>query len=121
MIAFILIVNALLIFKLWWDYRAKNVKHRIINHEQSAAIDGVIYIVSAWLLIGFPVAAGWVILAVGYRWVMFDIIFNLLNKWKWNHYGKSSRLDRFLGKMGAWHLAPKTALIVLGIVLIKIL
>jgi len=110
----------LLIFKLWWDYRAKNVKKRIINHELSALIDGTIYLVSGWFLLGWSVG-GWLILVVGLRWLLFDIIFNMLNGWRWDHYGRSSGVDRFLIKMGKFHLAPKIGLILLGIILIILL
>lgn len=118
MVIFILIINVLLVFKLWWDFRAKK-SGRIINHEFSALVDGIIYLVSGWLLFGFLDLAGWFILAVGYRWLTFDLFFNLINKDKWNHYGRSSKLDRFLLKLGKFHLLPKILLIMIGIWLIK--
>ena len=116
MIWFILIVNILLGFKLWWDKRAKD-SGRIINHLLSAAIDGFIYTISAWFFFGWD-AGGWIILGIGYRWIVFDIIFNLINGWKWNNYGKSSRLDRFLLSLGDFHLLPKILLIITGLLLI---
>lgn len=116
---FAIIVNLLLAFKLWWDYRAKNKKHRIINHGLSAAIDGLIYTVSAWFLFGFD-AGGWILLAIGYRWIMFDFLFNKLNDDDWDHYGLSSKLDRFMRVLGKWHLVPKILTIVLAVALILI-
>ena len=118
MIYFIIIVNVLLAFKLWWDYRAKN-KGRIINHGLSAGIDGLIYVISAWFLFGFD-AGGWIVIAIGYRWIFFDLLFNKLNGWKWNHYGRSSWQDRQLKKLGKYHLIPKFALIIIGIIIIFI-
>jgi len=113
---YIIIVNALLAFKLWWDKRAKD-KGRVINHSLSAAIDVFIYVVSAWFCVGWD-AGGWIVLAIGYRWLMFDIIFNVINEWEWNHYGSTSRLDRWLTRLNGWHLAPKIILIIFGVLLI---
>jgi hypothetical protein len=111
-----LIFLVLLIFKLYWDKRAKN-KGRIINHPLSAAIDGLIYIISAWFLFGWD-AGGWIVLAIALRWILFDILFNVINDWEWNHYGSSSRLDRWLTRLDVWHLAPKVILLIFGIVII---
>ena len=113
---YILIVNALLAFKLWWDKRAKT-KGRIINHSLSAAIDGLIYSVSAWFCFGWD-AGGWIVVAIAYRWILFDLIFNAINEWEWNHYGSSSRLDRWLTRLDKWHLAPKIILLIFGIIII---
>ena len=87
---FVAIVNAMLAFKLAWDWYAKNKQKRIINHTRSALIDGAIYVGSVWLL-GLPWA--WVVIAVAYRWIMFDLLFNLLNGWRWNFCGNSSKID----------------------------
>ena len=114
---YILIINVLLGFKLWWDWRAKNIHKRIINHELSAAIDGLLYTVSAWFCFGWY-AGGWIVLAIGYRWIMFDLIFNLINDWEWNHYGSSSKLDKFLLNLGDFHLVPKLITLAIGILLI---
>lgn len=57
-------------------------------------------------------------LAIGLRWLLFDLFFNLINDWEWNNYGSSSKLDKFLLNLGDFHLLPKIALIVLGIILI---
>ena len=116
---YIAIVNVLLVFKLWHDWHAKNVEKRIINHELSAVIDTFIYLVSAYWLFGFS-AAGWIISALAYRWIVFDVGFNLINKDKWDHYGKSSWLDRQLTKLGKFHLLPKLLLLALGIILITL-
>jgi len=119
MVKYIIIVNVLLAFKLGWDWYAKNKKKRIINHTKSAAIDGALYLAAAYLSFsGIILISGWIILAVGYRWLAFDVLFNLLNKDKWDHYGTSSKLDLWLTKLGKYHLAPKIGLIVLGVILI---
>jgi len=122
MIWFAIIVNTLLIFKLIKDYHTKNVLLKVPNHKKSALIDTAVYIASALFLTNWKwiEALGLVLIALGYRWVMFDIIFNLINKWKWNHYGESSKLDRWLTSLGKWHLLPKIILIATGIILIKI-
>ena len=116
--AFVLIVNLLLVFKVIWDYQAKNKEHRIVNHGKSAVIDGVIYVFAAWILHGWDHIVPLTLIAVGYRWVVFDIVFNLVNKDAWNHYGKSALLDRFLTKTGKFHLLIKLIPIILGIVLL---
>jgi hypothetical protein len=113
---FIIIVNLILVFKLFWDTIAKD-SGRIINHSLSAAIDGLLYTLSAWVCFGWD-AGGWIVLAIGYRWIVFDILFNIINGWKWNHYGTSSKLDKFLLSLGNFHLVPKILLIAIGILLI---
>lgn len=112
-----LIVNALLAFKLWWDYRAKK-SGRIINHFQSATIDGLLYAVAAYFLFDLQLAISMFLFAVGYRWIFFDLIFNKINGWKWNHYGTSSKLDLFLAKCGKWHFLVKLIPIILGVLII---
>ena len=113
-----LIFFVLLAFKLWWDYRAKS-KGRIINHSLSALRDVLIYIVSAWLLFGWD-AGGWILLALGLRWLLFDLFFNLINGWDWNHYGDSSSIDQSMKKLGKWHLIPKILIILMSVVIILI-
>lgn len=117
--AYAIIVNLLLAFKVIWDYQAKNKEHRIINHARSAIIDGAIYVVASWLLFLPDVytIAGAVILAVGYRWIAFDVSFNLANGDKWNHYGTSSVLDKLMTKAGKYHILIKAVPIVIGIIL----
>lgn len=117
-----LIVNGLLAFKLIWDYQAKNKEHRVINHGRSALIDVAIYIISGYLIYkDFRIVGAILLISLGYRWIMFDIIFNLLNKDKWNHYGESSLLDKILKKTGKFHLVIKALPIILGLILIYIL
>lgn len=115
--AYAIIVNLLLVFKVIWDYQAKNKEHRIIDHARSAIIDGAIYVFAAWILLGADYIIGATLIAVGYRWIMFDLAFNLANKDKWNHYGTSSVLDRFLTKMGKYHLLIKAIPVVVGVIL----
>ncbi len=119
MILFISIVNILLAFKLAWDWYANNKKKRIINHFRSALIDGFLYLIAAYLSFDTLILiSGWVILAIGFRWLMFDFLFNIINNDKWNHYGKSAKLDVWLTKLGKWHLTPKFGIIITGIILI---
>lgn len=106
----------LLAFKLWWDKRAKD-SGRIINHTLSAAIDGILYTVPAWFLFGWS-CGGWILLLISLRWLLFDILFNLINGWKWNNYGTSSKLDKFLHSLGPFHLVPKVLLVITAIILI---
>lgn len=117
------IINVLLGFKLFWDYRAKNKQRRIINHSRSSIIDGTLYTVSLYALFCMSECSplfiiGGVILSAVYRWILFDIFFNLLNKDKWNHYGQSSKLDLFLAKTGKYHMLVKSSPAILGIILL---
>ena len=109
-IYFIIAVNLLLAFKLAWDWYAKNKKKRIINHFRSALIDGMLYLFFIYI---FKLPWGVFFVAIFYRWILFDLIFNILNGDKWNHYGESSYLDRLMKKTGNWHIVIKiTALII---------
>jgi hypothetical protein len=109
------IVNVLLAFKLWWDYRAKTKFGRVIDHKKSVVIDGCIYVVSSLFLFNdWFDAIGFVIIAAGYRWLVFDLLFNWLNGWKWNHEGFSAKLDKFMKKMGPWAEPIKIGVIIVG-------
>jgi len=116
-----LVVNILLVFKLFWDTRAKR-KGRVINHRRSVVIDGTIYAISVFLLFRFD----WIIMlavffiSVGYRWLMFDTLFSKINWNKWRFYGTSSRLDKLLSKVGKWDTLIKIIPIIIGLILIKI-
>ena len=90
---------AALCFKLFWDKRAKD-SGRIINHTLSAAIDGTIYAASIIIFIGYSlVSISVFFLTIILRWTLFDIAFNIINGWKWNHTGNSAWLDLFLDKI----------------------
>ena len=120
------VVLALLIFKLIWDWYAKNKQKRIINHGFSAFMDCIIYSFSAslifnyYLLLSNWVVLGAFIIALGFRWLFFDLLFNIINKKRWDHYGNSAKLDLFLKKTGNWHIFIKLAVILLGILIIII-
>ena len=108
--------------KLFGDWCYKKYKKRIINHTVSAIIDLNIYVVLAvltfwgsWLAI-----VGGVVAQLGGRWVFYDLLYNLVNKHRWDHYGKSSRLDRWLTQVGRYHIVPKIGTIVVGIILILV-
>jgi len=113
-----LIVTVVLAFKVVWDYIAKT-NGRIISHSRSALIDVSVYVFSAGLLFYPDVMniAGAVVLACGYRWIAFDILFNLANKDKWDHYGTSSKLDLLMTKAGKYHLLIKAVPIAIGLTL----
>ena len=116
LIIFILTVHILLLFKVYWDKNAKD-SGRIINHSLSYFINAAL--VSATAIIFFKWSAfGYILAAAGYWWLVFDIVFNLINNWEWNNYGSSSKLDKFLINLGHFHLVPKITLIIGGIILI---
>ena len=122
MIWYILIVNSLLAFKLAYDYHAKNVEHRIINHTISIIVFGIIMLVAAWFLLGFE-AGKWIVLTMGYWWLMFDLLFNLINKDKYNHIGGSAGTDKMLKwieSKGISQYVPKLLLIGIGILLLTL-
>jgi hypothetical protein len=91
-VAWSLFFLVLLAFKLWNDYKAKNEQKRIINHAQSAIIDGAWYFVISAVFFGLCFWK-WMLLAISLRWILFDLIFNLLNGWRWNFCGNSSKID----------------------------
>ena len=103
-IVFVLIIGT----KLLWDYHAKNTEHRIINHTFSAVLDTILFSSVALFLFSYLahaniwISVGSVGLALSFRWVLFDILFNLENKNKWDHTGQSSKMDRALAKYGQW-------------------
>lgn len=115
----ILIINILLIFKIWWDYRAKG-NGRIINHIRSAAIDLTIYLISSYLLFkpDLLLIIGWVIISLSYRWILFDAIFAKINWGVWVFYGTSSWTDRQLLKVGKYHFLIKLIPLFIGLTLI---
>lgn len=123
---FALVVNALLAFKLWWDKKAKD-KGRVINHTLSAAIDTTLYLITGCILFSWG-AVGWVVIALGYRWIVFDLLFNVINNWHWANCGNSSWLDvkgdLLDGKDdNRCYLVflPKAAVIAIGILIINFL
>ena len=109
------IINALLIFKLGWDWYAKNKQKRVIDHFRSALIDGIIYAMSIYFL---KISWFYLLFAVSYRWIVFDIAFNKLNGWSWDNYGSTSKIDLFMKKTGKWHIAIKLIILTLSTVLI---
>ncbi len=127
---FIIVVNALLVFKLWWDNNAKNKQKRIINHGKSVAFDGLLYAISAYLLIhrldghSLVEAFGATLIAASWRWTAFDAIFAKMNWGAWEFYGKSSILDRFMDRLdGGFELSDNLIKLVpagVGIALILI-
>ena len=119
---YVLIVNILLAFKLWWDSRAKNKYHRVINHFRSSVIDTTIYVVSSYLLFKpeWLVIIGWIFLAWFWRWLLFDGIYSKLNWGVWDFHGTSSPLDRKLNQIGPWHPLVKLIPLAIGLTLILI-
>ena len=113
---FLLIISALLSFKLAWDYYAKNAKKRVINHRISALIDTALYCIAIYFL---GISWFYLLFAFTFRWMFFDLFFNLLNKDKWNHYGESSNIDILMKKTGKFHIVIKLLLLLLSIWLIR--
>lgn len=119
---YILIVIVVLVFKLWWDSRAKNKFHRIINHFRSSVIDASIYAVSSYFLFrpDWLDIAGWIFIAWSIRWVLFDGIYSKMNWDVWDFHGTSSWLDRWLNQVGPWHPVVKLIPIAIGLTLILV-
>ncbi len=116
-IIYIIIFLFLLGFKAWWDKRSKD-NGRVINHLQSAVIDTSLYVISAWFLFGFLKMGGVVILSLGIRWLLYDLIYNFVNKHEYNHLGDSSKLDLWLKKQKISQYVFKGVVIIIGIILI---
>ena len=120
-VAYFLIVNLLLIWKIFWDCRAMHIEKRIVNKTKSALIDGSVYIMSLVSLgFGWVWGAGLFLASLTYRWVFFDIGFNLANNRNWRYYGENAWTDRFLKKVGYWDIPIKLIPAIIGIVLIII-
>jgi hypothetical protein len=123
MIFFIVVISLLLGFKLWWDFRAKNVEGRVINHARSALVDVVIYIAASGVFYpDFYAMVGAVIFACGFRWILFDAIFAKINWGTWIFYGESSWIDKQMAKLhekfGLKHLLIKLIPLLIGILLV---
>ena len=82
----------LLAFKLWNDKRLHDDKDRFVNHPLSALLDVIGYTIVSIILFGWDFWK-WVLLACTLRWIFFDLFFNLLNGWKWNFCGDTSKID----------------------------
>ena len=122
MIWFAIIVNALLIYKLIHDWYVKNRLLKTPSHKGSAIFDTVIYTASALFLTNWKwiEALGLVLLAWGYRGLFFDLIFNLMNHWKFDFCGDSSKIDETVDKLDGKDDNSCKLGIVLKIVLILI-
>lgn len=84
----------------WWY---KNKKKKIINHGLSSGIDIAIYIVAGYFFIIAPYEPVSVLFSIGVlvttlsmRWWLYDLIYNIINKEKYNHLGGSAGLDQLL-------------------------
>lgn len=97
---FIIFVNVLLGFKLFWDHRAR-VKHkRVIDHGLSLSIDMILYSGMSIFLFGVSwIGVAWVFTATMYRGLVFDLLYNLIFNNKWAYCGDSSRVDEFLDEL----------------------
>ena len=114
-LTFNIILSVLILFKLGWDWYAKNKQKRIISHSRSALIDCVLYGVSIYLL---KLSWLWFFYALCIRWILFDDMFNFINKDAFGHYGESSVIDRFMKKMGPKHVFLKMGFLILSLWLI---
>lgn len=123
-IIYIIAINALLVFKLVWDWIAKNKQKRIINHLRSSIIDVSLYTILAIALFHFRddleliVVVGIVIVTVDYRWIAFDALFSLINGKGIDWHGTSSKIDVFLMKFGRYHFFIKLIPVAIGFGLI---
>jgi len=114
---FFAIVNLLLIIKLAWDWYAKNKQKRVISHSRSVLFDGALYAIFVYII---PLSWTYILTGGAYRWIFFDYFFNKLNGWRWDHYGKTSRIDVFMGKTGKWHIVIKLAVLIFSLWLTRI-
>ena len=96
-LAYILIFTNLLIFKIFWDCKATHLDKRQIDKGRSAAVDLLIYAISAVALLkGIVNIVGAIIIAIGARGLLFDLLFNWVNGWKWHFCGTTSKVDVLL-------------------------
>jgi len=118
------IVAFQIIFKVIWDWRAKNVEGRIISHPFSWFMNFIVSTISAHYIFNDVLGQshlyvlGVLLITSSIFWIVFDIIFNELNDWVWNHYGKSAYTDKLLTKAGKFHLLVKSIPAIIGIALI---
>lgn len=126
---FIIIVNLLLIFKLYWDHRARTKDGRVINHGRSLWIDMLIYSGASIFLFGVSWSGlAWVFTAVMYRGFVFDLFYNLIFHNKWSYCGNNSKIDKVADAFDGTRdnicvlgFFIKLILIIIGIILIIIL
>ena len=111
------------------DWLYKEYKKKIINHGASVAADGIIYFISAYILFCAPnwcstlfmVGIMWTSGAM--RWILYDSIYNLINKHRYNHLGDSAGLDGLLKRLenkGVSQYIVKGASLVIGIILLTL-
>lgn len=126
---YIIIVNILLSFKLYWDHRARTKDGRVINHGRSLLIDMFIYSGASIILFGVSWSGlVWVFLATMYRGLLFDLFYNLIFHNKWSYCGDSSKIDEWSDDLDGKSdddcilgFFLKIVLILLGITLIILL
>lgn len=123
-LSYTILIVILLLIKLVWDYYNRFKLKRIINHNRSVLIDGILYTAGAfyffvfkgeypwWSVIGFVMMAG------AFRWIIFDPAFSLLSGTGFHHHGESSSLDRWLLQVGKGHFFVKLIPLVLGLLII---
>lgn len=97
---FIGIFTGQLLLKTLGDWWYKNKKKRIINHSLSAGIDISVYIVAGYFFIIAPLEnvsvlfyTGILFTSLSVRWVLYDLIYNSVNKEVWSYCGNSSIMD----------------------------
>ena len=111
--------------KAFGDWWYKKYQKKIINHKLSSGIDIFIYIIAGYFFIivpqgwtTVPFAIGVLIVTLSARWILYDLLYNLINKHKWDHYGDSSLIDKLMKKLGKWHIVVKLIMLGIGINLI---
>lgn len=129
---YIVIFMFQLLFKAFGDWWYKKYKKKIINHKASVGIDGLIYFITGYFFIIVPkgwttvwFAIGVLVVTASIRWILYDLLYNWINKHRWSHCGDSAWLDEKTdlidGKddnICAWSLVVKLIVLVIGINLI---
>ena len=113
-LVYIAVVNVMLLIKLAYDRYSKLVKKEIVNHDLSAGIDTFVYFIVV-LLAGMPFA--YILVALSYRWIMFDWLFDMIDKDSTSLYGSSSKIDIFMVKLGKWHIYVKAGVFAISLIL----
>ena len=98
LLIYILIVHLYIAFKLWWDHRARTRDKRVINHRTSGAVNVLLYTSSALVLLvpqyGWWVAGCILWSSFFWKWLLFDLGYNIIFKNKWSYCGNWSWIDK---------------------------
>ena len=98
LIIYILIVNAYIVAKLWYDWLIRTRYKRVINHMVSGAVNLLLYAGSAYFLLEPEyeryqvVCIVWI--SLFWKWIAFDIGYNKIFNNKWSYCGDNSWMDQ---------------------------